>query len=84
MVEDQTEPQRKETAEEAKHRREQEKVFGSPEWTEKNVIPQGERMAKLWRHLRTVHKGPILRREWEKYSKDVPYWSGKVRPKPKG
>jgi hypothetical protein len=82
MVEKKDEPQ-KETAEEAKYRKEQEQVFGSPEWTEKNVIPLGDRAAKLWRHLRTTHKGPMLRREWEKYSKDVPYWSGKARPKAK-
>lgn len=50
--------------------------FGDPDWIEKHVIPLGERGAKLWRSLNATHKDnrSNLRRDWEKFSKDVESW----------
>lgn len=48
-------------------------AFGSPDWIDENVIPLGERGAKLWRSLSATHKdNPAeLKRDWAKFSKDI-------------
>ena len=51
-------------------------LFGSPDWIEQNVVPLGERGAKLWRHLQGTFGGDPgkLQQQWERYAKDAPNW----------
>lgn len=50
------------------------RVFASPEWILKYVVPKGDKAAKLWRHLSATWKDVsmgTLRQEWEKHSKGM-------------
>lgn len=66
-----TKPPKSKMSEEERKRRE--KIFGSPEWIEKHVIPFGERTAYLWRHLHGTWKDNqgMLRKEWGRHSPTI-------------
>lgn len=65
-----------------KEKKPQDKTFGCPDWVEDNVIPLGERGAKLWRYLVTTFRvgGPGedmngLRKDWLKFSPHIKNWA---------
>jgi len=70
--------QRKEAAiAERKRKAEAAKVFGCPEWVEKEVLSRGDRGAQLWRSLSATwgksgnDRERLLKSEWDKFSKDI-------------
>ena len=67
-------PEKKDKPNADERRNRAERIVGSPEWTEKHVIPLGERGALLWRHVKSLcekNRRLNMRRVWERYAKDV-------------